>query len=151
MLNGQGVVRLSQIRLIKERRGSSTELIPKIVSSVVYVGSSALMLVLEKRRKCSNVYCGFRNHLFNGSTVKHSNGRSRVLVFNCTHDRNGASLLSLVLSEAVDQFKLHRGVNVELKDVFDHVIFTSNITYTGGTFKSGMYSPDVHDKLTNSC
>ena len=58
---------------------------------------------------------------------------------------------SSVLSEAVDQFKLHRGVNVGLKDIFDHVIFTSNITYTGGTFKSGMYSPDVHDKLTNSC
>ncbi|PAV21007.1 tetrahydrofolylpolyglutamate synthase [Pyrrhoderma noxium] len=72
-----------------------------------------------------------------------SSGRSRVLVFNCTNDRNGASLLSLVLSEAVDQFKLHKGVNVELKDIFDHVIFTSNITYTGGTFKSDLTSRTV--------
>ena len=61
----------------------------------------------------------------------------RVMVFNCTHGRNGASFLATILDEAKSQFKAYGREDFSSDDLFTHVIFCSNVTYVHGGFKGG--------------
>lgn len=73
-------------------------------------------------------------------TVKQDKDISRVLIFNCTNGRDGPKLLNVVS---------------QLQDTtaFDHVIFTTNVTfregYTGGN-KYKMHQYIVNDRMNDN-
>lgn len=72
----------------------------------------------------------FANVFNSGDTI-------RVLVFNCTSGRSGASFLSSMHSTISTQLDLHRRTETS-ESFFTHVIFCTNVTYADGHFKGGM-------------
>jgi folylpolyglutamate synthase len=67
--------------------------------------------------------------------VSRRNRTIRVLVFNCTSGRSGATFLASMLARASAQ--LEGGTPSSL---FDHVVFCTNITYADGNSKAGIFS-----------
>ncbi|EGN93006.1 hypothetical protein SERLA73DRAFT_190127 [Serpula lacrymans var. lacrymans S7.3] len=63
----------------------------------------------------------------------------RVLIFNCTNGRSGTSFLGSIITKARAQLQLH-GVKETTEELFDHVIFCSNVTYADGGFKGDLTS-----------
>lgn len=61
----------------------------------------------------------------------------RVLVMNCTHDRNGQSFLTSILSKAKAMLLQAGETDITAENFFDHVFFTTNVTYADGGFKGG--------------
>jgi folylpolyglutamate synthase len=62
----------------------------------------------------------------------------RVLIFNCTSGRAGPSFLNTMLTKAGQKYK-DLGRNEDPRALFDHVIFCTNVTYSDGGFKGGMF------------
>ncbi|KAG6911229.1 hypothetical protein DXG01_003096 [Tephrocybe rancida] len=61
----------------------------------------------------------------------------RVLIFNCTSGRSGASFLKTVHSGIAAQIESHK--TDDTADLFfDHVIFCTNVTYADGHFKGDL-------------
>ncbi|TDL29406.1 FolC bifunctional protein [Rickenella mellea] len=66
---------------------------------------------------------------------------TRILIFNCTNGRNGVSFLGTILSKTNSQLLLHAEKDEQnAKELFDHVIFCSNVTYADGGFKGDLTS-----------
>jgi hypothetical protein len=61
---------------------------------------------------------------------------SRILIFNCTNGRSGASFLETVLTKIDAQIRLH-GSGETSHTFFDKVVFCANVTYADGHFKGG--------------
>ncbi|KAL5508207.1 MET7 [Sanghuangporus vaninii] len=73
----------------------------------------------------------------------------RVFVFNCTSGRNGVSFLKTVLSKAKTQLRLHGDDTLVAERFFDHVIFTSNVTYADGAFKGDLTNRVVAEETVD--
>jgi len=71
-----------------------------------------------------------------------SKGTTRVLVFNCTSGRSGASFLQSMMAKASDQLKLYEREE-EPRTLFDHVIFCTNVTYADGGFKGDLITRSI--------
>ncbi|KAJ3559184.1 hypothetical protein NM688_g494 [Phlebia brevispora] len=66
----------------------------------------------------------------------------RVLIFNCTSGRSGPTFLGSMLARAAEQLKLHHSDENAL-ELFDHVIFCTNVTYSSGHFKGDLDSRSI--------
>ena len=60
----------------------------------------------------------------------------RVLIFNCTAGRTGASFLSAMVAKIGEQLKAH-GRDEDASQFFDRVVFCTNVTYASGSYKGG--------------
>ncbi|KAI0268375.1 FolC bifunctional protein [Gloeopeniophorella convolvens] len=73
---------------------------------------------------------------------------TRILIFNCTHGRSGASFLGSVLAKISAQLQLH-GASEEPHFFFDKVLFCTNVTYADGHFKGDLTALSIpEDELT---
>ena len=63
----------------------------------------------------------------------------RVLIFNCTAGRTGASFLGAIVVKIGQQLKAH-GRDEDPSQFFDKVIFCTNVTYASGHYKGGKHS-----------
>ncbi|KAJ6486381.1 FolC bifunctional protein [Mycena vitilis] len=62
---------------------------------------------------------------------------NRVLIFNCTNGRSGATFLESMDSHIAAQLKLFDSVE-SASSFFDHVVFCTNVTYADGGFKGDL-------------
>ncbi|KAH8106152.1 FolC bifunctional protein [Cristinia sonorae] len=69
---------------------------------------------------------------------------TRILVFNCTSGRSGSSFLGSMLAKAATQLQLFRSNEVS-DELFDHVIFCTNVTYADGGFKGDLTTHAIAD------
>lgn len=86
---------------------------------------------------------GVRHPLLHGNRKHFITSRAnpiRVLIFNCTHGRSGASFLETVLAKVATQLQLHSSVEAPYA-FFDKVLFCTNVTYADGHFKGGKIGP----------
>lgn len=60
----------------------------------------------------------------------------RVLVFNCTSGRSGRAFLSTMFETVTAQLSTYPP-KAAIPDLFDRVIFSTNVTYADGKFKGG--------------
>ncbi|KAI0068812.1 FolC bifunctional protein [Artomyces pyxidatus] len=67
---------------------------------------------------------------------------ARVLIFNCTHGRNGSSFLGTILAKAASQLQLHESAELP-GTLFDHVIFCANVTFADGHFKGDLTAVSI--------
>jgi len=74
---------------------------------------------------------------------------TRVMVFNCTHGRNGSSFLATMISKAETQLQLHGQDKVDKKSLFSHVVFSANNTYADGGFKGDLTNRVVAETTVN--
>ncbi|KAF7332025.1 Folylpolyglutamate synthase [Mycena kentingensis (nom. inval.)] len=70
--------------------------------------------------------------------------RRRVLIFNCTSGRSGASFLEAVQSQIAIQLQTFGSVE-SAASFFDHVVFCTNVTYMDGGFKGDLTSLAIPD------
>ncbi|KAG8876239.1 Folylpolyglutamate synthetase [Serendipita sp. 405] len=70
---------------------------------------------------------------------------TRVLIFNCTHGRSGAELLGALQAGFKAQIQLHESAT-PAEQLFDHVIFCPNVTYSDGTFKGEFTQKGLDEK-----
>ncbi|KIP12703.1 hypothetical protein PHLGIDRAFT_123796 [Phlebiopsis gigantea 11061_1 CR5-6] len=68
----------------------------------------------------------------------------RVLIFNCTAGRTGASFLKAMVSKVGEQLKAH-GRAEDASQFFDRVVFCTNVTYASGSYKGDLTSKNVHE------
>ncbi|KAF8351330.1 Mur ligase [Amanita rubescens] len=61
----------------------------------------------------------------------------RILLFNCTQGRSGASLLRTVHETVAKRLPM-LGEKISSDSFFDHVIFCTNVTYADGHFKGDL-------------
>ncbi|KAJ7765018.1 Mur ligase [Mycena maculata] len=61
----------------------------------------------------------------------------RILIFNCTSGRSGASFLKSMHSHIATQLKSYDS-DETVSSFFDHVIFCTNVTYADGGFKGDL-------------
>ncbi|KAN0126924.1 FolC bifunctional protein [Russula decolorans] len=66
----------------------------------------------------------------------------RVLIFNCTHGRSGASFLETVLAKVATQLQLYGSAEAP-HAFFDKVVFCTNVTYADGHFKGDLTAVSV--------
>ncbi|THH33685.1 hypothetical protein EUX98_g581 [Antrodiella citrinella] len=62
---------------------------------------------------------------------------TRILIFNCTSGRSGRSFLETMLDQAASQLFLLKSKDMQ-EELFDHVIFCTNVTYADGGFKGDL-------------
>ena len=60
----------------------------------------------------------------------------RVLIFNCTSGRSGKAFLSTMFTAVAAQLAAYPP-QAAITDLFDRVIFSTNVTYADGHFKGG--------------
>jgi folylpolyglutamate synthase len=63
--------------------------------------------------------------------------RTRLLIFNCTNGRSGDSFLKSMYAKIAAQLKLY-GSSESAENIFDHVVFCTNVTYADGEFKGDL-------------
>ncbi|KAJ7068414.1 FolC bifunctional protein [Mycena amicta] len=63
----------------------------------------------------------------------------RVLIFNCTSGRSGASFLEAIYSHTAKQLQAFNS-DETASSFFDHVVFCTNVTYVDGGFKGDLTS-----------
>ncbi|EKM59334.1 uncharacterized protein PHACADRAFT_181339 [Phanerochaete carnosa HHB-10118-sp] len=69
----------------------------------------------------------------------------RVLIFNCTAGRTGASFLGAML-DGIEKLLKEHGKDGESKETFfDQVAFCTNVTYASGNYKGDLTSKNVHE------
>ena len=61
----------------------------------------------------------------------------RVLIFNCTAGRTGASFLGAMLAGVESLLREHARVGESKEAFFDDVVFCTNVTYASGHYKGG--------------
>lgn len=83
----------------------------------------------------SLVLCG---EWFTTEAFNKNESCKRVLMFNCTSGRSAAELLG-ALTNTMAAVNKQCGLESEEKNLFDHVIFCTNVTYADGGFKSGKW------------
>jgi len=69
---------------------------------------------------------------------------TRILIFNCTSGRSGASFLGMMFTRLSSQLKLHNREE-DPAQFFDRVIFCANVTYSSGNFKGDLASKNVSE------
>jgi len=69
----------------------------------------------------------------------------RVLVFNITHGRSGASFLAIIEATQVAQLTLH-GRDEDSQTFFDRVIFCTNVTYANGAWKKDLTATSTSEQ-----
>ncbi|KAJ7781092.1 Mur ligase [Mycena metata] len=62
---------------------------------------------------------------------------ARVLIFNCTSGRSGASFLESIYTNTAKRLELINS-DETASSFFDHVIFCTNVTYADGNFKGDL-------------
>lgn len=70
----------------------------------------------------------------------HIRNTLRVLVFNCTSGRSGKAFLSTMFTTVAAQLATYPPQSA-ITDLFDRVIFSTNVTYADGQFKGGASVP----------
>jgi len=68
---------------------------------------------------------------------KISGGLQRILIFNCTSGRSGASFLKTIFSTLTSQLAIHSYPEPPTR-FFDHAVFCTNITYADGHSKGDL-------------
>ncbi|KAF9653382.1 FolC bifunctional protein [Thelephora ganbajun] len=74
--------------------------------------------------------------------LRKKKGNKRVLVFNCTSGRSGASFLEDILKNMAEQLRLHKSEETS-SAFFDTIIFCTNVTYADGHFKGDLASRSI--------
>lgn len=69
----------------------------------------------------------------------------RVLIFNCTAGRTGASFLDAMLEGIESLLKTHGREGESKETFFDQVVFCTNVTYASGSYKGDLTSKNVHE------
>lgn len=59
------------------------------------------------------------------------------------------AFLTTVLEKAREQLQQNADTDVTAENFFDHVFFTTNVTYADGGFKGGMFIPQLLSKHTH--
>ncbi|GJE84386.1 FolC bifunctional protein [Phanerochaete sordida] len=68
----------------------------------------------------------------------------RVLVFNCTAGRTGATFLRAMLEGIEQLLQEHAREGESSGTFFDQVVFCTNVTYASGNYKGDLTSKNVH-------
>jgi hypothetical protein len=96
-------------------------------------------VVRKPHGRLENCFSGVRPPLLHGNRKHFITSRAnpiRVLIFNCTHGRSGASFLETVLAKVATQLQLYGSAEAP-HAFFDKVVFCTNVTYADGHFKGG--------------